>query len=121
MNAYVKQSFSRSLSHRVFIEHTDRTDLPDYFLSQPEVSGDAHQWDKCQVLVNRFDAERTRVVRRVDGDRIPFEQNLSAGEAVNSGQDFDQRGLACAVISKKTDDFLMVDAEIHATQDFNCP
>src|SRR5690606_17179915 len=82
----------------------------------PEVARNAHQRHQREVLINRLDTKITRVVRGIDVNRTPLEIDLPEGGRMHSGQDFNQRGFARAIVAKQPDNLLSIHAEINATQ-----
>ena len=64
-------------------------------------------------LVDRFDAERSRIPRRADFDRLAGEANLAAVGRIDAGEDLDQRGFPGAVVAEQSEHFAFAKIEAH--------
>jgi hypothetical protein len=65
-----------------------------------------------EILVDDLDAERGRVLRPVDGDRVALEEDLALVDRVDAGDALDQRRLAGAVVADERHHLAGGDVEV---------
>ena len=75
-----------------------------------------HRRYEIDFLIDRSDAERTRLPRSADLDRVAVEANLAPVPAQGAGHDLDQRRLAGAVLAHQRVDLAGIDPEIDALE-----
>jgi hypothetical protein len=68
--------------------------------AEQEVVHDPHGWDVERVLMEHTDPQAAGILRRVNPDRLPVEQDLPAVRPLEAGQDLHQCALAGAVFSQ---------------------
>src|SRR5690606_38567981 len=70
-----------------------------FLASEIQVARDVQRRRDGEVLVDRLDSRRTRLLRPVETDGMPVQQELSRVRGVGAREALDQRRLACTVVT----------------------
>ena len=81
-------------------------------MPRKDVGADIEVFRQGEVLVNGFYAAAADIGGRLVGDIDAVEDDAPLFRAVDTGDAFDQRGLARAIVAEQGDDFARVDLEI---------
>ena len=80
-----------------------------WFASEKNIGRHVQIIQHVQLLMNKGDSERHRVVNVVNLQRFPVEFKLAIVRLINSADDFHQRGFARAIFAAERDDFSCAD------------
>src|SRR5262249_3539161 len=89
---------------------------PPGLVSEHDVLRDRQLRDEAELLIDRRDAERLRVARRVDGDGAPVDLDRARVAPVGAAEDLHQRRLAGAVFTEQDVHFARVEIEADAVE-----
>src|SRR5438132_1529941 len=91
MNTDMFERMGGLLPHGIVVDNFERPYGASRFASQVKISGDAHEWHECQILIYGFNAQFTRRLWGINIDRSPLKINLSIGWSMDARQYFDKR------------------------------
>ena len=106
------QPLARELARRAPCNQSE----PARLAAEGQVLGHRHRRNEIHFLVNRADAEGTRLAGRADMDRAAVEPNLAPIAAQGAGQDLDQRRLAGPVLAHERVNFAGLDPKVDPLQ-----
>ncbi len=84
--------------------------------AEKEIAGYAHQRDHAEVLEHGCYAPVLRVARTAKHHWPAVNQDFALGRLVDAGEDFNQRRLAGAVVSKEAVDFARINLDVDVLQ-----
>ena len=104
------------LVHGSIIQETHRSFFP--FIDK-DIVRDAQELLDVQFLVNAGDSCRRRFIRVMEGHLLSFDIDLAFIGFVNTGEDFDQCRLACAVLADQAENLAGLYRELHLVKCLN--
>ena len=89
---------------------------PRRLAAEEEVARDAHHRDHAEILEHGRNAQRLRVARVAEGDRLAVDEDLTRARPVDAGQHLDQRRLAGAVVAEQAMHLAGIDLDVDVLQ-----
>ena len=106
------QRAPRLLARRAPLDDAEFSRQP----AEHHVLGDRERRDEVDLLIDRRDAARLGVLRRLRMNLAPVEKHRAAVALIDAGDDLDHRRFARAVLAHERVDFAAVKIELHAVE-----
>src|SRR6266700_8424272 len=86
---------------KVHVETAERPPALCWFGTKKEVTRNTHKRDHCQILEDGGNTHIERITWRGEMLLLPLKEVVALAGLVHAGQDFDQRGFPCTVITEQ--------------------
>jgi hypothetical protein len=106
--------------HRLVVKEEERTKLALKLASEENVCRSRQIVGEREILVDDLDAHGARIDRPMEMHGVAFEAKISMARRKVSGDDLNERRLACAVVAHQADHLTREDLHVHAMERANC-